>query len=210
MKAQRLSTWPWTASSISITTQPKGHNIDNPISLFFSVLSFRVFLNSDDSENSYHQQEKSGLSREYPTRPIVGAGALILQDGKLLLTKRGSQPGRGRWSIPGGLVELGERVRDAAVRETKEEVGLDVEIVELVDAFDSITLDNQKRVQYHFVVVNFLARILGGRVRTASDILDAKWVPIDEVEKCDLTDSFRAFFAKHHEKIERSASCGEE
>jgi ADP-ribose pyrophosphatase YjhB (NUDIX family) len=110
------------------------------------------------------------------------------------------------WSIPGGLVELGERVQDAAVREAKEEVGLDVEVVELIDAFDSVTLDGQGRVQYHFVVVNFLARVVGGRLKTGSDILEAKWVPLDEVEKCDLTDSFRVFFGKHRGRIRELGS----
>jgi len=150
------------------------------------------------------------VSREYPTRPIVGVGALILRDGKLLLIKRGSQPGQGKWSIPGGLVELGEKVQDAMVRETKEEVGLDVEAVRLMDVFDSVTLDGQGRVQYHFVVVNFLARIVGGNLQTASDILEAKWVPIEEVEECSLTRLFRAFFEKHHERIRELVLTREE
>lgn len=143
--------------------------------------------------------------REYPVRPLVGVGALILDDGKLLLIRRGAQPGQGKWSIPGGLVELGENVQDAMIRETKEEVGLDVEAVKLMDVFDSVTLDDQGRIQYHFVVVNFLARIVGGTVRTASDILEAKWVPVEEVERFTLTDSFRRFFEKHKDRIRELA-----
>ena len=141
------------------------------------------------------------MSREYPSRPIVGTGALILRDGKLLLVKRGAQPGFGKWSVPGGLVELGESVRDAMMREVKEEVGFDVEAVKLTDVADTITLDADGRVQYHFVVVNFVARIVGGELKTATDILEARWVPVDEVEKVDLTDSFRAFFEKHKNEI---------
>ena len=141
------------------------------------------------------------MNREYPTRPFVGVGALILRDGKLLLSRRGAEPGRGKWSIPGGLVELGEKVQDAMVRETREEVGLDVEPVELMDVFDSITLDSQGRVQYHFVVVNFLVRVVGGTVRTASDILEAAWVPIEAVEKYNLTSLFRRFFEKHYDRL---------
>ncbi len=148
-------------------------------------------------------------SREYPTRPLVGTGALILQDGKLLLIRRGAQPGQGKWSIPGGLVELGENVQDAMIRETKEEVGLDVEAVKLMDVFDSVTLDNKGRIQYHFVVVNFLVRIVGGSLKTASDILEVKWVSVEEVEKYDLTKSFRAFFEKHHEKLKELVLLGE-
>jgi len=155
------------------------------------------------------KEEKHSVSREYPTRPIVGTGALILQDGKLLLIRRGAQPGQGKWSIPGGLVELGENVQDAMVRETKEEVGLDVEAVKLMDVFDSVTLDGHGRIQYHFVVVNFLVRVVGGSLKTASDILEARWVPIDEVEKYNLTRSFRAFFVKHRERIRELALLAE-
>jgi 8-oxo-dGTP diphosphatase len=89
------------------------------------------------------------------------------------------------------------------VREVKEEVGFDVEAVKLTDVADTITLDSNGRVQYHFVVVNFVARIVGGELKTATDILEAKWVPVEEVEKQDLTKSFRAFFEKHKNEIMR-------
>lgn len=141
------------------------------------------------------------MNREYPIRPIVGTGALVLQNNKLLLIKRGAQPGQGKWSIPGGLVELGENVQDAMAREVKEEVGLDVEALKLMDVFDSISLDKQGRIQYHFVVVNFLVRIVGGSLQIASDILEARWVPIEDVKRYNLTKSFRIFFEKHYEKI---------
>ena len=127
-----------------------------------------------------------------------------------MLVRRGAQPGLGKWSIPGGMVELGENVQDAMVRETKEEVGFDVEAVKLMDVFDSVTLDDNGRIQYHFVVVNFFARIVGGELKTASDILEAKWVSLDEVEKVNLTRSFREFYAKHRERImELAALSGE-
>ena len=143
------------------------------------------------------------MSREYPPRPLVGTGALILKDGELLLVRRGAQPGFGKWSIPGGLVELGENVQDAMMREVREEVGFDVEAVKLMDVFDSITRDEQGRVQFHFVVVNFLVRIVGGDLKTASDILEARWVPFEDVEKRDLTKLFRAFFEKHRDELKR-------
>lgn len=149
----------------------------------------------------------SSLSREYPRCPMVGAGALILRDGKLLLVKRGAHPGYGKWSVPGGLVELGEKVQDAMVREVKEEVGFDVEAVKLTDVADTITLDSSGRVQYHFVVVNFVACIVGGELKTASDILEARWVPVAEVEKVNLTSSFRAFFEKHKNEVMRLANA---
>ncbi len=146
------------------------------------------------------------MSREYPSRPIVGVGALIINKGKLLLVKRGAKPGQRKWSIPGGLVELGEQVRDAVVREVKEECSLEIEAEELMDVFDNIRLDEKGRVQYQFVVVNFLARIKGGILKNADDVLEVRWVPLEEVEKCDLTNSFRAFFQKHHVKLEH-LSC---
>jgi len=139
-------------------------------------------------------------------RPIVGVGALILKSGKLLLVKRGAKPGQGRWSIPGGLVELGEQVRDAIVREVKEECGLDIKAERLMDVFDSITRDEKGSIQYQFVVVNFLARIEGGILKNGDDVLEAKWVPINEVEKYNLTNSFRAFFQKHLKELEQLSS----
>lgn len=146
------------------------------------------------------------MNREYPTRPIVGVGALMIENGKLLLIRRGAKPGRGRWSIPGGLVELGEQVQDAVVREVKEECGLDIEVERLMDVFDSITRDEKGRIQYQFVVVNFLAKIEGGILKNADDVLEAKWVPLNEVEKYNLTNSFRAFFQKHHKKLKQLSS----
>jgi len=146
------------------------------------------------------------MNREYPERPIVGAGALMIENGKLLLIKRGAKPGQGRWSIPGGIVELGERVQDAIVREVKEECGLDIEVEELMDVFDSITRDEKGRIQYQFVVVNFLAKIKGGILKNADDVLEARWVQLNEVEKYNLTNLFRAFFQKHHEKLKHLSS----
>jgi ADP-ribose pyrophosphatase len=133
-------------------------------------------------------------------------GALILNKGRLLLVKRGAQPGQGKWSIPGGLVELGERVEDAVVREVKEECGLDIEVERLIDVFDSITRDEMGRIQYQFVVVNFLTKIKGGTLKNADDVLEARWVPLDEVEKYNLTNSFRAFFQKHHKELKQFSS----
>jgi len=127
----------------------------------------------------------------------------MFQDGKLLLIKRGAQPGLGKWSVPGGLVELGENVQDALLREVKEEVGLDVEAVKLIDVWDAVTLDENGRIQYHFIIVEFLVRITGGDLQTAADALEAKWIPLEEVEKINLTNTFRKFFEKHRKELEK-------
>lgn len=143
------------------------------------------------------------LKREYPLQPIVGVGALIVHDRKLLLVKRGVEPAKGKWSVPGGAVELGERIRDALLREVKEECGLDVEIAlaRPLDAIDSITMTKEGRLRYHYVLLQFLVQPKGGTLSPASDVLDARWVPLDEVKKFDLTKSFRSFFEKHLDQL---------
>ena len=137
------------------------------------------------------------MRREYPAQPIAGVGAVIVQDGKILLVKRGVEPAKNRWSIPGGMVELGEKVRDTLIREVKEECGLNVEIVRLMDVVDSITLNEEGRVQFHFVILDFLAQVKDGTLKPADDVSDARWIPLEEVETYDLTKSFCSFFKKH-------------
>jgi ADP-ribose pyrophosphatase len=149
------------------------------------------------------------LKREYPKQPIVGVGAVIIDKGKIILVKRGVEPGKGKWSIPGGLVELGETVRDAAVREAKEETCLDVEIIadRPLDAFDNIDIDEQGGLHYHYVLVQFLMHQKSGTLKPSSDALDAKWVSLEEVEKYNLTKPFREFFTKHKNEL-KEFSCG--
>jgi ADP-ribose pyrophosphatase YjhB (NUDIX family) len=141
-------------------------------------------------------------------RPIVGVGAVILQDGKVILVKRRAEPGKGRWSIPGGSVHLGEKVRDATIREAKEESGLDIEIVDdrPLDVFDSIITDERDRTKYHFALLEFLAKPKGGNLKAAEDAADARWVALDDVKKYDLTSSFRTFFEKHEAELKRLSS----
>jgi ADP-ribose pyrophosphatase YjhB (NUDIX family) len=141
-------------------------------------------------------------------RPIVGVGAVILQDGKIILVKRRAEPGKDRWSVPGGSVHLSEKVRDAAMREAREETGLDVEIIDErpIDVFDSIVTDEVGRTKYHFALLEFLAKPKGGTLAAAEDAADARWVPLDEVKQYDLTSSFRAFFEKHEAEFKRLGS----
>lgn len=144
------------------------------------------------------------MRREYPTQPIVGVGALIVHEGKLVLVKRGVQPDKGRWSIPGGAVELGERVRDAVLREAKEESGLDIDIKvnRPLDAIDNVLLDENGRLQFHYVLLQFLAQPKGGTLKPGGDVLDSRWVLLKDVEKYDLTEAFRSFFKKHRNELE--------
>lgn len=145
------------------------------------------------------------MKREYPTRPVAGIGAVIMHDGKILLVKRGSEPGKGKWSIPGGIVELGETVKETTVREVKEETGLDVEVEDLIDVVDNIETDEKGRLRYHFIIMDFLASLKRGSLKAGSDIIEAKWVPLAQVEKSDLTRTFREFFERHRHTLKHAS-----
>jgi mutator protein MutT len=147
------------------------------------------------------------LKRLYPDRPLVGVGAVIVCNGKILLEKRQNDPGRGKWSIPGGLVELGESIEQTVTREVKEETGLEVEEPEHIDVVDSVDLDENNKIKYHFVIVEYLVKVRGGMAKAGSDAADLRWVRFNEVEKCDLTKTFRAFFHRNRQKLEKLSSC---
>jgi 8-oxo-dGTP diphosphatase len=147
------------------------------------------------------------LRRIYPKQPLVGIGAVMICAGKILLEKRKNEPGRGKWSIPGRLIELGERVEQTIIREVEEETSLEVEKPEHIDVIDSITRDKNGEVKYHFVIVDYLVKIKGGILKASSDAEELRWVAFDEVEKYDLTKTFRAFFQRNRQKLETSSSC---
>ncbi len=115
------------------------------------------------------------MQREFPEAPLVGVGAVIVEDGRVLLVRRGHEPMKGHWSLPGGLLELGESLADGVVREVKEETGLTVEPVELIELLDRIHRLGE-RVQYHYVIADYLCRVAGGAMQAASDADAAKWV----------------------------------
>ena len=147
------------------------------------------------------------VKRLYPKQPIIGVGAVIIKDGKILLEKRKNEPGKGKWSIPGGLVELGENVEQTVMREVEEETGLEVEKPEHIDVVDNIIRDESGRVKYHFVIIDYFMRLKGGTLKAASDAEELKWVSLSDVEKYDLTKTFRAFFQRNRQKLEKLNSC---
>ena len=146
------------------------------------------------------------MKRLYPDQPVVGIGAVIVGEGKIVLIKRGNDPSKGKWSIPGGHVELGENLEAAVIRETKEETCLDVDNPRFIDVVDNVDLDEQGKVKYHYVIIDYLVHIKSGNVAAASDAAELRWVPFDEVETYNLTASFRVFFMKNREKLEKANS----
>ncbi len=147
------------------------------------------------------------LKRLYPNQPIVGVGAVIICNGEILLEKRESEPGRGKWSIPGGLVELGENTEQTVIREVKEETNLKVEQPKLIDVVNNITVDENNKIKYQFVIVDYFVKLKGGTLRAADDAAELRWVGFDEVENYDLTSSFREFFQRNRRKLEKLNSC---
>jgi 8-oxo-dGTP diphosphatase len=116
------------------------------------------------------------MKREYPEHPLVGVAAVVLRDERVLLVKRGKSPGKGEWSLPGGLVELGETVIQALHRELSEELSVKVEILGSVGIYDRIVHDLDNNVQYHYVIVDYCAQIVQGTPRAGSDAASVKWV----------------------------------
>ena len=116
------------------------------------------------------------MAREYPDAPVVGVGGVVIRNGEVLLVRRAFPPRQGEWSLPGGRLELGESLVDAARREVREETGIEVEVGPLVDVFDRVHLDAEGRVRYHFVIVDFLCPPVGGVLHAGDDAADARWV----------------------------------
>ena len=142
------------------------------------------------------------MKRVYPDKPVVGVGALIIQKGKILLEKRKNAPGKGKWSIPGGLVELGESPELAVIREVKEETGIEVEDPLLVDVVNNVSLDEKGKIRYHYVIVDYLVKVRSGEPKAASDADELRWVSLTDVQEYDLTGSFRDFFRRNRLKLE--------
>jgi 8-oxo-dGTP diphosphatase len=128
------------------------------------------------------------MRREFPEFPLVGVGAIIIEDDRVLLVKRAHPPLQAQWSIPGGVLEVGEMVREAALREAREETGLIVEPGELLGVYDRILYNAEKRVQYHYVLIDFLCRRVGGELLAADDAAEVRWFTREELPRLNLTE----------------------
>ncbi len=115
------------------------------------------------------------IEREFPQAPLVGVGAVVVEEGRVLLVRRGSEPLKGQWTLPGGMLEVGEPLAQGVAREVREETGLDVEVGELVELLDRIHRDGE-RVRYHYVIADYLCRVTGGELRAASDAAAVRWM----------------------------------
>src|ERR1022692_3156219 len=126
------------------------------------------------------------MAREYPDNPLVGVGAVIVQDHRVLLIRRGTPPLLGEWSLPGGVLECGETLREAVVREAREETGLAVESGAMLGVYERVIRGEQERVRYHYVLIDFLCRPLSGDLRAGSDAADVRWFTRDELPALNL------------------------
>jgi len=136
------------------------------------------------------------MDRRYPERPLVGVGAVIIQDGRVLLVRRAQAPQKDRWSLPGGLLELGERLEEAVRREVREETGLEVEVLSLAGVFERIIADAGGRTEYHYVLLDYFCRVSGGALRPASDASAAVWASRAELARYPLTGGTREFLER--------------
>ncbi len=138
------------------------------------------------------------MHREYPVCPVVGVGALIKNGDEIVIVRRENEPGKGLWSIPGGLLELGEKVHDGVKREAKEETGLDVEIDGLLDVVDSIVYDDDGRIRYHYVLIDYLCHRASGDLRAATDVKEVQWIKLKELDKFPTTKTLKKLLVHIH------------
>jgi ADP-ribose pyrophosphatase YjhB (NUDIX family) len=128
------------------------------------------------------------VRREYPEAPVVAVGVIIRQGDRIVLIRRDKEPSRGLWTFPGGAIELGESLRDAAGREALEETGLEVAVEEVATVVDNIVRDGTDRIRYHYVIVDYHARPLGGTLRPGTDASDARWVGLTDLDSLQMTE----------------------
>jgi len=129
------------------------------------------------------------MKRDYPEHPIIGVGAVIVEGGRVLLVRRDTEPLRGEWSVPGGMLQLGETLRDGVRREALEETGVRVEPGEVLDVFDSIFTDGLGKTQYHYVLIDYLCRVISGDAQAGSDVSDVRWVSMEALPAMGLRES---------------------
>lgn len=141
------------------------------------------------------------VRREYPDAPIPAVGAFLVEGGELLLVKRAQEPGAGKWSVPGGAIEVGEKAEEALRREVREELGINISSTRLLDIYDSIFLDEKGRVRYHYVIIEFIAKPSSRTIKPSEEIIDYIWVKVDKVLEMSITPSLRLMIKRHRDVL---------
>jgi 8-oxo-dGTP diphosphatase len=137
-----------------------------------------------------------GMQREYPHQPRVAVGVVVVKNSSVLLVKRGQEPSKGLWSVPGGLIELGETLEDAAQREVREETGINVRIEKLLGVANNIVRDDEGKTRFHYVLIDYLARPLTTSVKAQSDASETKWVDFKDLSSYSVTKGARKLIRK--------------
>jgi len=143
--------------------------------------------------------------REYPERPLVGVGGVVIAKGRALLVRRGGPPLEGQWSIPGGMLEVGETLLEGVRRELQEETGIEVRVGALIEVFERINADGGGRTRYHFVVLDYLCEAVRGEARAGSDVTDVAWAAPEELEKYSLSETATRVILKAFEIAARGS-----
>ncbi len=137
------------------------------------------------------------MGRIYPSSPLVGVGVVIFNnDQQVVLVKRGKEPNKGLWAIPGGSVELGEPVRETAIREVREECNIEIELTDLLGVVDLILKDNDGKIQYHYILIDYLAKYKGGELTPQSDVSEAAWFKQYQIEDLDIPEVTKKILEK--------------
>ncbi len=134
--------------------------------------------------------------RRYPRHPLLGVGALVFRGSRILMAQRGKEPLKGLWSLPGGLVETGESLADAIRREMREETGLEVQPVRVLEIFERIMRDSAGAPEYHYVLIDYICRVTGGTLGAADDVCQVEWVDREDLSKLEITEGTLAVIEK--------------
>ena len=141
------------------------------------------------------------MNREFPERPILGVGAVVVEGSRVLLVRRANEPLKGEWSLPGGAVEVGETLEAAIMREVREETGIDVEVGPIVDVLDRVRLDGSGRPRFHYVLVDFICRSRGGTPASGSDADGVAWASLPELQDFGVAESTVRVIEKAFERL---------
>ena len=141
------------------------------------------------------------VRREYPERPMVGVGGVVIRDQRALLIQRGSAPLKGEWSIPGGMLEIGETILEGVQRELLEETAIEVRVLDLIEVFERLTRDEAGKLKYHFVILDYLCEAVRGEARAGSDVTDVAWAGESELSEYSLTQTATRVIQKAFEMV---------